>query len=218
MRPSKSFLAKAMKKERNRLKLKPWSEGSTPIFDISGIMKKGAAANESERFSPPAENARREAEKTILAQRARLYSPSDAALRAVAAATGSAIRGVLMSHWQMSLPEIPPHILHLIMVQIKVIRAALPHGSNPDNFLDAHNYLELCEKIKEMDGLQPPTLTYSFSINPKHIKFEGPTTLDEEYGNVTNTDDRMQQGIRKKRKRSSKKGGARNPRGRKGRA
>lgn len=242
MRPNKNFLRKATDKEAKRMaklmndpvtKLQPGepftAAKANQIYDLpgakqmnmefSGVMKKGGVPNALGSCNPVSATARRETEKTILAQRARFYSPSDAALRAAAAATGSAIRAVLMGHWQMSLPEIPPHIVHLIMTQIKIVRASLPHASNPDNWLDAHNYLDLAETLKEQ------LVTMSFTIDPKHVKIEPETFCDfmghkaavssftlQDDDNVTNTDDGVKQGVRKKRKGASPKGRTQSPR------
>jgi hypothetical protein len=90
---------------------------------------------------------RPKAEKTILRQRRRFYGPSISAESAIGAASGRMIRGVLESWFQAELPgDIPPHIVHLIFVGLKLARAATPHKRNDDNYLDGHNYLTLAEK------------------------------------------------------------------------
>lgn len=96
-----------------------------------------------------------ESEKTILRQRAQFYGPSPAGTRNIAAATASSIRAILMAHWQMSLPEISPHITHLILNQIKVIRAAAPFKCRVDTYEDCRNYVTLAQSLDDrMKGQQ----------------------------------------------------------------
>lgn len=79
----------------------------------------------------------------VVADRAAQYGPEQTAARA----TGNAIRGLLEAHFQMPLPEIPPHVVHHIFVAIKSVRACLPFKFSEDNYIDAHNYLNIAERL-----------------------------------------------------------------------
>lgn len=59
---------------------------------------------------------------------------------------GLAWKALLQDWWQKELPDIPPHIVDLMMVQLKVLRAAKPLGHRADDYVDARNYLDFAEE------------------------------------------------------------------------
>ena len=57
--------------------------------------------------------------------------------------------GILQTHYQMVLPHpIPSDVTLLMMVALKVNRAAHPTPMREDNYLDGKGYMELARKAK----------------------------------------------------------------------
>ena len=80
----------------------------------------------------------------IIAERGRKYGDMHISL----GAAGHAARGVLEAHFQQVLPgPIPPHVMAQMMVVIKACRASVPLEFSEDNYVDAHNYLDIAKKV-----------------------------------------------------------------------
>jgi len=101
----------------------------------------------------------------VKASREAVYAPDKEAERIGAEAVGSAIRGILMAHWQMDLPPMPAHVVMHIYVAMKTIRAALPFKYNDDNYIDAHNYLDMGRR---QDQRSPENQIRNFNVEEDH--------------------------------------------------
>jgi hypothetical protein len=65
-------------------------------------------------------------------------------------ATGLAFRAILSNCWQMKLPEIPDHVVPLLMNALKGVRAAYEGNEDTDpcdTYHDMHGYTNMAEDI-----------------------------------------------------------------------
>lgn len=53
---------------------------------------------------------------------------------------GRAWAATLQNHLGVVIPDLSPHLVHLLMVQLKVLRASHAGSTHRDNFLDMTNY------------------------------------------------------------------------------
>lgn len=57
------------------------------------------------------------------------------------------LEALLEMHYQGPLPgPIPAHVVGQFMVSVKCSRACAPFEFEPDNYVDAHNYLEIAKQ------------------------------------------------------------------------
>lgn len=81
----------------------------------------------------------------------------------VTVALGQAWAGQLSVFLQREVPSLPPHVISLMMLQLKSIRAGRSMGATQDDFDDAYNYLAhayeewLNHKVVSWDGAANPT-------------------------------------------------------------
>lgn len=79
----------------------------------------------------------------LIAERGKVYGPNPFNQETVA----QAWKATLESHFQVRLPgPIPGYIVALMMVQLKVLRAACPFQYHQDNYDDLHGYGKIAEK------------------------------------------------------------------------
>jgi hypothetical protein len=81
--------------------------------------------------------------KTIMDERGKDYSPDSPSFGATQ--LGRMWAATLSDHFQVPVKDIPPHVVLLMMAQLKVSRAARPFGFKQDNYLDGIAYLQLAE-------------------------------------------------------------------------
>lgn len=121
-------------------RLAPYTEGM-----IEELVEEGIYIEIDERGIPIPKSEPQEPKDKIdalLAERRSVYGPNPFNQETVAQAWQS----TLESHFQTKLPgPIPSHIVALMMVQIKVLRAACPFKYQQDNYNDMHGYTKIAE-------------------------------------------------------------------------
>lgn len=85
----------------------------------------------------------------VLKQRGEEYGDAENCHRAI----GQTWAGILTQHIGCKIEDIPPHIVSLMMVAFKCVRAANPNinGYNQDNYIDIHGYATIAEIIAAKD-------------------------------------------------------------------
>lgn len=84
--------------------------------------------------------------ESVFAQRSATYGDA----RQNHTQLGLAWTALLQSHYRIELPHpIPPHVVALMMCNLKILRASLPEGGGGlDDFVDLHVYAKIGEEIK----------------------------------------------------------------------
>lgn len=101
--------------------------------------QKAAKAVESETGHPKDPN------REVLEDRMAIYGPpSDMSIQVAAHWTA-----ILRAHFpRLDLPEIPPHLVGLMMAALKIHRASAPYlKGDADSYVDLHNYAEIAREI-----------------------------------------------------------------------
>jgi hypothetical protein len=62
------------------------------------------------------------------------------------AALGKIWAGILSDHLQTDIPDLPPHVVYLMMTGVKLSRAARPFTHKQDNYIDGIAYIHLAEE------------------------------------------------------------------------
>jgi hypothetical protein len=63
---------------------------------------------------------------------------------------GLLFRGILQHHFGINIPEIPPHVVALLVASLKLLRASSPGGEvHQDNYDDGINYLRIARQCAE---------------------------------------------------------------------
>lgn len=72
-----------------------------------------------------------------------------------AAQLGRMWAALLADHLGIPIKDIPPHIVMLMMVQLKLSRAARPYSYKQDNYIDGIAYFDLAEQVLIEVDTQP---------------------------------------------------------------
>lgn len=79
----------------------------------------------------------------IMKERGKKYGDYQVSMHAA----GLMAQALLEMHYQIALPgPVPPHVIGHLNVCVKSSRACAPFDFEPDNYKDAHNYLEIAMK------------------------------------------------------------------------
>lgn len=81
----------------------------------------------------------KESREEILRDRGAKYGPNPFNQATI----GRAWSAILMSWLQKELPDVPPHVVALMMAELKIQRWATPFEYSEDNLSDGQNYLEI---------------------------------------------------------------------------
>lgn len=84
--------------------------------------------------------------KEILDERGKSYEVNGGPAHG-ASQLGRMWAALLSEHYGIVLTDIPPHIVLLMMSQLKLSRAARPTGYKQDNYIDGIAYLDLAENV-----------------------------------------------------------------------
>jgi len=64
-------------------------------------------------------------------------------------AYGHIWKGLLETHFEMELPDIPAHVVASMLAAMKLARSVVPRDFNPDNEVDAMNYTSFIYRLDE---------------------------------------------------------------------
>ncbi len=92
-------------------------------------------------------NRDKEIQEQIVQDRGALYGD----IRRGHTLLGEAWRVLLAEYWQVGVDTIPPHIVCLMLAQLKLLRAARPFQYHRDSCDDAINYTQFALDLQEED-------------------------------------------------------------------